>query len=287
MNLKTLRWINSIAFLMMILINALANLVPFGIGTTGAVSQKYENLFTPAPVTFYVWGVIYIFMALFVAYQWGWFDKGQRSPQLTERIGLWFALSCLSNIGWIFAWHFDAIFLSLIMIVCLLLTLLVIVEKRFPFQKTTVETISVRVGFDIYFGWIIVATIANVCVLLTKIGWKGFGIPQTIWMVLLLAVAACVGIAAVFLRHRRYAALTMIWAFAGILIRHISQDGYRGQYPVVITAAIIAIILVGMAVLFDAIRIRNANKLRKARCYADGAVKNAEEDSCRICGYQK
>lgn len=255
MNAKVLKWVNTIAFFLMIVVNILANLVPFGIGTTGAVSQKYENLFTPAPITFFIWGVIYIFMALFIVYQWGWLDKGRRSNLIRKRIGLWFAITCLLNTAWIFAWHFDAILLSFILIAALLLTLTVIVEKRIPFRASALETVSVRVGFDIYFGWIIVAVIANACVLLTKLGWNGFGISDLVWMILLLAASTLIGIAAVLFRHRTYAALTMIWAIVGIMIRHISQTGYAGKYPVIIASTILSVVFLSMAVLFDFLRV--------------------------------
>lgn len=50
-----------IAFTLMVTVNALANILPInGVGT-GEVSDKYGNLFAPAPITFAIWGVIYIF----------------------------------------------------------------------------------------------------------------------------------------------------------------------------------------------------------------------------------
>ena len=266
MNVKYLKWSNYFAFILMLVINLIANLAPIGIGTTGTISQKYDNLFTPAPITFSIWGVIYILMTLFIVYQNGWIDKGQRSSQVTNRIGLWFTFSCLFNVAWIFAWHYDAILLSFILIVCLLVSLTMIVERLHKDQPTALETLSVRVGFDIYFGWIIAATIANACVLFTKLEWNGFGIPDVVWMLILLFASAVIGIAAVFFRHRIFTALTIIWTYAGILVRHISQDGFKGQYPLVIGATIVAITLVFLAVLMELLPLGfGRTKLRPAK----------------------
>lgn len=53
----SLKWINTIAFAAMAAVNALANLLPIGGNTTGQISEAYPNLFTPAPITFAIWGL--------------------------------------------------------------------------------------------------------------------------------------------------------------------------------------------------------------------------------------
>ena len=79
MNSIPLKILNSIAFVIMITVNFLANVLPLGIGSTGDVSEKYPNLFTPAPVTFIVWGLIYLLLLVFVLYQWGLLDGRKNS----------------------------------------------------------------------------------------------------------------------------------------------------------------------------------------------------------------
>lgn len=248
MNTKTMKWVNTVAFALMVIINALANLLPIGSGSTGAISQKYENLFTPAPITFAIWGVIYLFMGLFVLWQWGLFGRKEDSDRMRDRIGLWFAISCALNIGWIFTWHFDAIWLSAVFIVALLVSLMMIV-KRVKNTGTSLFSRLVRAGFDLYFGWIIAATIANICVLLTALGWNGFGWSDQLWTGIVLLTGALIGAATVLFECHWLSALAVIWAYTGILIRHISQTGFAGAYPWVIAAAIfgIAVILSGIA----------------------------------------
>jgi len=70
MKLRTLQWINTISFAVMMLVNILANLIPLGVGDTAYISQKYPSLFTPAEFTFSIWAVIYILMIGFVLYSY-------------------------------------------------------------------------------------------------------------------------------------------------------------------------------------------------------------------------
>ncbi|MFW6378770.1 MAG: hypothetical protein ACOCZV_01995, partial [Nanoarchaeota archaeon] len=42
--------------------------------------------------------------------------------------------------------------------------------------------------------------------------------------------------------------LVFIWAYLGILLKHLSPDGFAGQYPSVIVTVIICLILFGVVV---------------------------------------
>ena len=49
-----------VTYLIMIAVNAMANILPINGIDTGAVSDSYPNLFAPAGLTFSIWGVIYL-----------------------------------------------------------------------------------------------------------------------------------------------------------------------------------------------------------------------------------
>ncbi len=51
------KWKNTVAFFVMIAVNAIANLLPLGGNTTGDVSATHPNLFTSAPITFAIRGM--------------------------------------------------------------------------------------------------------------------------------------------------------------------------------------------------------------------------------------
>ena len=75
MNNKIKSILAVITFLGMIVVNALANILPINNTTTGDVSNAYPNLFAPAALTFSIWGVIYALLAAYTIYKTGIFKK--------------------------------------------------------------------------------------------------------------------------------------------------------------------------------------------------------------------
>lgn len=244
----TLKWINTIAYVLMVTVNALANLLPIGGNTTGQVSGAYPNLFTPAPYTFSIWGAIYLLMAVFVLYQWEVFDGGTYSAVVRSDVGLWFAISCALNIGWIFLWHNKLIGLSTAAIALLLVSLIVIQGRLNNAGGSFLQRMAAKSGFSLYYGWIIAATIANISVWLTKLGWNGFGLSADFWMVTVALIGAVIACAVIIFGKNRIAGFAVMWAYAGILVRHLSPAYYAGSHPYVIAA-----IVVGEAVMLTAI----------------------------------
>lgn len=248
-----LKWINTGAFAAMILVNALANVLSIGGNTTGQVSAAYPNLFTPAPVTFAIWGVIYLLMAVFVIYQWGFLDEGVHSTKVRQDIGLWFAVSCVLNILWILLWHFRLIGLSTICIVLLLVTLILIQGRLISVGGNFLQRMAAKAGFSIYYGWIIAATIANIVVFLTQVGWNGWGLPEGFWTSALLLIGGILASAVVLIGGNRLAGLAVMWAFAGILLKHLSPEYYGGSHPLVITAGFLSEIIILISILLPQI----------------------------------
>ena len=75
----SLRIIVTATYLLMILMNALANILPINGKGTGEISDSYPNLFAPDGITFAIWGVIYLLLGLFVLYHLGVFKGGARA----------------------------------------------------------------------------------------------------------------------------------------------------------------------------------------------------------------
>lgn len=249
--IRTLRCLNLIFFILMIGINALANILPLGLGNTGTISGKYPNLYTPAPITFSIWGVIYIMVGFFIIFQFGMFGSDY-AEGFIRLIGFWFIISCVMNIGWIFSWHYDVTWLSVIFMLGLLISLIIITLSLSPgavkeITKSQHIPIFAKIcmyAFDVYLGWIVAATIANISVLLVKINWTGFGLSEEFWTVAILIVGAIIGMLFIFVNQKYMSSLAIIWAYCGILIKHISQSGYKGYYPIIIVTSILGIFLI-------------------------------------------
>lgn len=235
-----------VTYLAMITMNVLANALPLNGRDTGEVSDAYPSLFTPAGITFSIWSVIYLLLGLHVLYQLGLFredapDVG-RTP-LLNRVGVLFSISSLANTAWVFAWHYDVIPLSVVLILVILVCLILIADTLRVAHLTTREKWFVAIPFSVYFGWTTVATVANITVLLVSLNWDGFGISASVWATIIVVVAMLIG-TATMLRNRDIAyGLVLIWAFSGILLRQVSADGLDSRYPAIIAAVIASLVI--------------------------------------------
>jgi len=235
-----------ISYVTMIAVNALANILPInGIGT-GQVSDSYPNLFAPTGLTFAIWGVIYLLLAAYLLFQFGLFRDGKEriSAETATRTALLFSLSSFANAAWIFCWHYGRIGLSLILMLVILVSLVIIVTGFRGRSLSKRERYFVRLPFSVYFGWITVATIANVTALLVDIGWNGLGFSESTWTVVILIVGAAIGIATIRTNRDVAYGLVFLWAYLGIWLKHTSYDGFRSQYPMVIITVISCFVLI-------------------------------------------
>lgn len=223
---KSLRILNVLGFLVMIGANAVANIVPLNDVTTGEISEKYPNIFTPADFTFAIWGLIYFSLFIFVIYQ---LTKG--SEKTVSLVGILFFFSTILNSTWIVLWHYDEISLSLITMAILLLTLIAI-YVRINKERYGTSLICVRLPFNIYLAWISIATVANITVFLKRIGWDMFGMSQELWMVIVLVVVLLITSLMLLKRKDILFSMVVMWALAGIFVRHMAE--YERNYPYVI-----------------------------------------------------
>ncbi|MBE5778466.1 MAG: tryptophan-rich sensory protein [Clostridiales bacterium] len=241
-----MRWLNGAAFAALLAVNALANLLPIGGITTGQVSDKFPGLFTPAPVAFAIWGVIYLLLLGFVAFQAGAFNP-LRSRVILQRAGFLFVFSCIFNILWLLSWHYLKLGLSVMWIFALLITLIPLSRLIYHSGEGVWERLFTRGAFSLYFGWITVAAMTNVATWLVSLGWNGFGLPQTFWTILLLILGALIGCLTTFRRRDWVYPLAVIWGYAGILIRHLSHKGFQQAYPGVIATTALCVLALCIA----------------------------------------
>jgi hypothetical protein len=213
--MKIMRVLNLISLLATITVNGLANALPINNLTTGEVSDSFNALFTPAGYVFAIWGVIYIALTIFAVYQ---ILPAQKNNARIDRIGPWFIFANIFNGAWIFAWHYQQFTLSLLFMLGLLVSLLAIylrlgigVGNSNPRERWFIEA-----PFSIYLGWISVATIANVSVVLLDLNWDGFGITETVWTIVMIVIGTVLGLLMTYLKSEVFYTLVLIWAFVGI-----------------------------------------------------------------------
>ncbi len=248
---KLTRFFPLVAFVFMIGVNVLANVLPLGGVTTGEVSIRYTNLFTPVGFTFSIWGIIYL--ALMGSLVQRFFGMGSlKAVAPTELLvydGL-FGLSSLLNGAWLFSWHYQLLPLSLLLIVALFLSLAAINLRlrRWPVSGATRGVLTIP--FAIYFGWLSVAVIANVSVLLVSLGVPALGAGPVAATVVILLVGMAIGVVTALRLPSVAYALVFIWAYGGILYRHLSPVGYGGAYPIIVGTLVVALVAFGGTALY-------------------------------------
>lgn len=251
-NNTQIKWLVVITFILMIVVNVLANTLPINGISTGDVSDAYPNLFAPTALTFSIWGLIYLLLAAYTLYHIGLFrtDASPEKIRLLEKTGLIFSFSSFTNAIWILSWHYLQIPLSMLLMLILLISLIWINRMIGRERLTTREKVFIKLPFSVYFGWITVATIANATTLLVGWNWDGFGIAESVWTVLIISVGLLIGLVTMVTNKDVAYGCVIIWAYIGILIKHLSVDGFAGQYQSVIVTVIVCLVLLAVGVLY-------------------------------------
>jgi tryptophan-rich sensory protein len=223
--------------------NVAANALPLNGQNTGEISDRFPLLITPPGYVFGIWGLIYTGLIGYAVYQ---ALPAQRENPRLRRIALPFIVSCAANVAWLFLWHYNQFGLTLGAMIGLLIALITI-DLRLGRMRSAalVERLLVRAPFSVYLGWISVATIVNVSVVLLDAGWDGAGVSPEAWTTGLLGVATALGFAKAARGDVAYP-LVLAWAFAGIAAKN---GGVPLVGPAAIAATAAAVAAAGAAAL--------------------------------------
>ncbi len=222
-----------------ITINALANILPINGYNTGELSDMYPNLFVPAGITFSIWALIFIMLIVFsLVYIYLQFRLKKKHHKLLSL----FILTNVLNISWILAWHYLMVLLSVVIMIFLLITLIFLYYETNKYNYNLGYRIFVKGTVSIYLGWISIATIANITAYLVSINWSGWGIPELIWIIIMLLVGLVLTLAFTYYQRNLLYNLVIIWAYAGIIIKRVETD-FSSTYPIVVTASISILVI--------------------------------------------
>lgn len=207
-----------ISVLATLVVNVLANALPFNGLSTAQISDQFHVYFVPAGYVFSIWGLIYIGLIAYAVFQ---ALPAQRENPRMRKTGYVAAFAGLANCVWLFLWHYEQFLLTLVVMISLLI-LLILIYLDLGIGRTQVsaaEMWAVRVPFSIYLGWITAATIANVTDVLYFLNWDGFGIAARDWTLILFgAVLVIAGLMSLTRRDIAYN-LVIVWALVGIAVK--------------------------------------------------------------------
>lgn len=237
--------LNLISVIIVLFVNYFSQTGNINNQTISALSDKYDNLFTPAGYTFAIWGIIFLGLIAYVTYQLVIIFYQKKELESYSNAGYWFALVNLANAAWVFAWLYEWTGLSVIIMLFMLIGLIqIILKTNMERWDAPLKTIAfVWWPICIYSGWIAVATIANIAAYLSKLGWTG-GLSETYWAIIMIISAVLINLFMVWNRNMREFGLVGVWALIGIYSRHQTSSSLIAWTAII--GAIILLLNIGI-----------------------------------------
>lgn len=205
-----------LATVVVIAVNAAANIVPINGYNTGQLSDLYPTGFTPPGYVFGIWSLIYLGLIAFgiAALRGG--------PALQARIAdirVPFLVNAAGNAAWIFVWHYRQVALSVAVMLVILATLvLIFVRLRRQPSPTVTQFLTVDGPFSLYFGWITAATLVNVGTLCFDWQRYPFELSMDQWALATVTAAAAIYVWMVTLTRDAVYGAVFVWAAIGIFV---------------------------------------------------------------------
>lgn len=255
--IKMLAICNLIAFIIQLTFSQLTQFKLIGNKSVGQVSNEYPSVFAPAGITFAIWGIIYLSLLgfcifhLLMAYK-----KNENYPAniIISKIAWLFILNNLATTAWLYFWVNEKIWLCVALIIFQLITLVSIHIRLGIYNSNTTANIKIFTQFPlcIYFGWIAIATIANVSAALVSSSWDGFGLSAIFWTNSMISMATLITVFMVIGRKNIGFGLVVLWAIFGIVLKRKQIDA--SIYQDVILTAWVAFGIVAASIILNIIR---------------------------------
>ncbi|ANR61398.1 tryptophan-rich sensory protein [Corynebacterium glutamicum] len=211
---------------------------PIAEAAGGALSADATPL-APASSAFSIWSVIYAGLAGYAI--WQLFPAARRSPR-QKHLRPWAIASVILNSVWIWTVQFDQVWASVLVITVLLVVLIRIMYiLGEPRTGGWPDLILTEGTFGLYFGWVLVATFANLFAYFSAEGLNAFTtLPVGVGGIVL---AGLIGVVAAIIDGGRIApALATSWGLAWIAVAR-TEGSYESQALVITAAAASAVVL--------------------------------------------
>lgn len=199
-------------------------------GETAFSVEGVEPLISPAPYAFYIWPVIYLLVLIWII-RYG-FKKGS-FDQTYINVSYFLPLSLAAIGGSLLTGQPIA---GLFIIMGLLFTIGAYVSCT----EDTKKDGFFRLPFSLYLGWLSVATIIEVSILLKSNGLTTlFGLSEVVWSVIVLILGSGLAILVNVSKVDFVYPLVFIWAYIAIAIEQMNQ-------PIILVVCCAAILLIAL-----------------------------------------
>ncbi|TAF82927.1 MAG: hypothetical protein EAZ51_01365 [Sphingobacteriales bacterium] len=249
--IKLLAILNFVFYVIAFSISMLSQYKVFNNQNNAQISAKYETLFTPAGVTFSIWGLIYLSLFGFIIYHLLCaykYDSNAEPNKEIQKINYLFIINNIATAFWVYAFSYEYLGLSLVLIFIQLVTLISISIKLnlYSPHKSIMSRLFTQIPLSIYFAWLCIATIANFSVYLVSINWSS-GLDAETWVEMMIWTAVVLAVFMDIKKKNPYFGLVFIWALYGIQIERAKIDTVL--YREIILNTWVAIAIIGLTVL--------------------------------------
>jgi len=197
------KYIIMISSIITISLTTYFSLLPLAWFSQADISWLYSTTITPAWYTFIIWSLIYLSWIIL----WIYLVIG-KNKKVSKKELFYLASAQILSALWLIPWHYEIIYVSFFVIFLILWLLFYIIKypsKDLYFNKIT----------ELYFWWILIATILNFHVLLVFI-WK-----YTYWLYLWV-ISILLGVLINYYLLKKYStylsSFVLIWALIWIII---------------------------------------------------------------------
>ena len=183
--------------------------------SSGGALAADATLIAPAGPAFTIWTPIYLGLAAYTVWQW---LPTQTTEPRHRAIGWLAAASMVLNAAWLLVTQQGWIWVSVLVMASLVVTLGLLVQRLEQHRSYGHgETVVVDGTFGLYLGWVAVAACANVTAALVASDVDPGGFAAQLAAVVVLAVAAGVGVLLARRLGGRWAvAVAMAWGLAWV-----------------------------------------------------------------------
>jgi hypothetical protein len=247
MKIRLLAILNLVALGFQLLISYLVQIKLFSNSDVGQVSAKFDTVFAPAGITFAIWGLIYISLLSFCLFHlYKSFAKGSSCQvnQDTQKIGWLFIINNISTGFWLIAWVNEQLLFSVALMMIQLFTLIRISIKAHISNpdRSSQTIIFTQFPLSIYFGWICIASIANISAWLKSTAWNALGISESLWVIILIGIATLISLFIILVRRNIPFGFVVLWALYGIILKRKEVD--HQLFESVINSAYAAFVII-------------------------------------------
>jgi len=197
--------------LISVIFSGLASVIPLGFYNQAEVSALLPTLFTPASYTFSIWSIIYL----------SWFIIGWLSAlwkiDISRNNALLLASAQVLSSLWLIPSQFMLTGTSLIVMSWVLYLLIIL------FYESRKESTTFKIISDLFLGWIIIASIANIHLTLVAYSIYGTWIVPVILTITSLLVWLIINTNFIEKYESYIPALVLIWSGIGIIIGQENQ----------------------------------------------------------------